>query len=68
MGLPDQGPNPAALTYNGLAEMADRLACAIAGHERAAELFALFGETFHVEQKRLEMEAQLMEAERLGQE
>lgn len=60
--------NAPLVTFTGLLEMADRLAVAMAGHERAAELFAAFGVSFHVEQKRLEMEAAYVEAERSGED
>jgi hypothetical protein len=66
-GIPAAPASPAMLDFNALAEMADRLAVAMAGHERGPELFALFGEAYHVEGKRIEMEAALVEAERLGE-
>jgi hypothetical protein len=68
--------DPPSMTYNCLLELADRLAVAMAGHERGAQLFEFFGEAYHqalpiplgdVEGARLRMEAQLVEAERLGE-
>jgi hypothetical protein len=47
--------------------MADRLAVAMAGHERAAELHEFFEAAYHAKLKEMEMEAQLVEAERLGE-
>lgn len=62
-GLPDADSAPAQLTFNALASLSDHLAVAMAGHERGPELFRQFQEAYHVEQKRLEMEAQLVEAD-----
>lgn len=67
-GIPDADPTPAMLDYNALAEMSDRLAVAIAGHERGPELHEFFEEAYRSERRRLEMEAQLVEAERLGEQ
>lgn len=65
-GMPQADLTPAELDYNALASLSDRLAVAIAGHERAAELFRQFQEAYHVEQKRLEMEAAYQQAESVG--
>ena len=66
LGIPAVA-TPTDLTFNALASLSDHLAVAMAGHERGPELFALFGEAYHVKLKELEMEAALVEAERLGE-